>query len=130
MREDKPIIRSRCGFDSTPFPPLQQKPKAKTFMPINNERKKYFRQIGHDLKPLVTIAGKGLSDTVLKEIERALEDHELIKLKLNVDDRESMREEVCQRTHAELVQSIGKVVLIYREAKNPNPKLSNLLAKK
>jgi RNA-binding protein len=95
-----------------------------------NADKKHLRRLGHNLKPVVTIAGKGLSENVTAEIERALADHELIKVKLSVGDREvkkSITEAICQQHSAELVQSIGHIVLLYRNAKKPNPKLSNLL---
>ena len=95
-----------------------------------NADKKHLRRLGHNLKPVVTIAGKGLSENVTAEIERALADHELIKVKLSVGDREvkkSITEAICQQHSARLVQSIGHIVLLYRNAKKPNPKLSNLL---
>ena len=44
-------------------------------MSISNADKKRFRQIGHDLKPIVTIAQKGLTENILLEIKRALSDH-------------------------------------------------------
>ena len=47
---------------------------------LTSKEKKRFRAIGHTLNPVVTIAGNGFSDGVKAEIERALEDHELIKL--------------------------------------------------
>ena len=99
-------------------------------MALTQDQKKRFRKIGHHLKPVVTVADKGLTEGVLNELERALEDHELIKIKLAVldrDDKAAITEAVCQETGAILAQTIGKVALIYRPAKKPNPKLSNLL---
>jgi RNA-binding protein len=99
-------------------------------MSLSNEQKKRYRTIGHALSPAVTVAGNGLSESVLAEIERALTDHELIKIKLAIaerDDRKQAIETLCARTHAVVVQEIGKVALIFRAAKKPNPKLSNLL---
>ena len=99
-------------------------------MSLSNEQKKHYKSIGHSLKPVVTIAGNGISETVLAEIERALDDHELIKIKLAIVDRDTRKRltlDILQHTSAELVQEIGKVVLIIRPAKKPNPKLSNLL---
>ena len=96
-------------------------------MSLTNERKKYLKQLGHSLKPVVTVASKGVSETVLQELNRALEDRELIKVKLNVDDKPATIQAVCASAEAELVQSIGNVLLIFRAAKKPNPKLSNLL---
>ena len=98
-------------------------------MPLSNEHKKQYRAIGHRLKPVVTIAGNGLSEAVLAELDRALEDHELIKVKLMVADREARRQfiiELLGATGAALLQEIGKVVLIFRAARQPNPKLSNI----
>lgn len=88
------------------------------------------RAIGHKLKPVVTVAGKGLNDNVITEIDRALSDHELIKIKLVVGDkssRQAMAEELCERSGAEIVQSIGSVILVLRRAPKPDPRLSNLL---
>jgi RNA-binding protein len=97
---------------------------------LSPEERKHLRSIGHKLNPIVTIAEKGLSEGVAAELERALDDHELIKIKLAVADRElkaALIEEVCQAHNATAVQSIGKVALLLRRAKKPNPKLSNLL---
>ena len=99
-------------------------------MSLSSEQKKRYRSIGHGLKPIVTIAGNGLSETVVEELERALTDHELIKVKVSVADRDlraQVAEEMCSLTKATLVQEIGKVALIFRAAKKPNPKLSNLM---
>ncbi len=99
-------------------------------MSISNGDKKHYRRLGHKLKPVVTIASKGLSDTVVAEIDRALSDHELIKIKLAAGDRESRRaisDEICSSLKCELAQSIGHVSLVFRKSSTPDPKLSNLL---
>ena len=99
-------------------------------MPLTADRKKALRTMGHALKPVVTVAGKGLSEGVLEELNRALEDHELIKVKLMVADRELRHQvigELCEKSGAELIQEIGKIALIFRAAQKPNAKLSNLL---
>ncbi|MBT5387541.1 MAG: YhbY family RNA-binding protein [Porticoccaceae bacterium] len=99
-------------------------------MTSSNEDKKYLRRLGHNLKPVVTIAGKGLTENVATEIDRALSDHELIKIKLAVGDRDAKKvltDEICEKFNAQLVQSIGHILLLFRKAKTPNPKLSNLL---
>lgn len=97
---------------------------------LSNAQKKYLRTIGHGLKPIVTVADKGLSEAVLTEIERAIGDHELIKIKLVVADRALRSEiidQICQQCDAVQVQAIGKIVLIYRKNNKPNPRLSNIL---
>ena len=96
---------------------------------MNAKLKKRLRAIGHELKPVVTVAGNGLSSGVLTELNRALDDHELIKVKI-VGDREE-RDVVIQEIEAiedtEVVQKIGGIALVYRPAREPNPALSNIL---
>ena len=79
------------------------------------------RAKAHSLKPIVTVAGKGLAPSVLEELDRALNDHELIKVKIAVADREqreSVIGELCTRSEAYLVQTVGNIATLLR----PNPK--------
>ncbi len=99
-------------------------------MTLLNTDKKHLRRIGHNLKPVVTVASKGLSANVLAEVDRALTDHELIKIRLSVGDRETKQavsQQLCEQSGAELIQTIGHTVLLFRKAERPNPELSNLL---
>ncbi|MBC53143.1 MAG: ribosome assembly RNA-binding protein YhbY [Gammaproteobacteria bacterium] len=91
---------------------------------------KKLRAIAHKLKPVVTISQKGLSETVCKEIDRALQQHELIKVKILAGDRDARKEaaeEICRISRAVCVQTIGNIAVLYRPADKPNPKLSNIL---
>jgi len=99
-------------------------------MSLTNAQKKQYRNIGHELNPVVMIAGNGLTEAVLVEIDRALEDHELIKIRISIMDREvrtAIIAEISKVMKCETVQTIGKVALFYRAALEANPKLSNLL---
>ena len=99
-------------------------------MSLNAAKKKHFRTIGHNLKPVVMVADQGLTEGVVNETLRALNDHELIKVKFTIGDREAKQSlivELTQQTNSEVVQTIGKIALIYKAAKKPNPQLSNLL---
>lgn len=99
-------------------------------MSLTQEQKKQFKSIGHHLKPVVMIADNGLTDSVLAELDRALNDHELIKIQLRLgerDDRKAIIDELCQKSSSLLVQSIGKVALVYRKNPQPNKNLSNVL---
>ena len=98
-------------------------------MALDQAKIKKLRSIGHRLKPIVTVSENGFTEGVVAELDRALEDHELIKVKYAFEDRESKKlavEETLKITNAELVQQIGKVALLYRLAKTTNKKLSNL----
>ena len=91
---------------------------------------KQLRAISHKLKPVVSVAGNGLTENVLAELDRALSDHELIKIKLAVGSREARKEtalEICEKTGAEMVQSIGNIIVVLRRSEKPDPRLSNLI---
>lgn len=97
---------------------------------MENSYKKQLKAVGHQLKPIVTISERGVSENIDTEINRALEDHELIKVRISVPDRvirKDIGDEICANHKAELVQRIGNIVLIFRAARKPNPRLSNLL---
>ncbi len=99
-------------------------------MEISQADKKRFRAIGHRLKPVVTIAAKGLNENVCQEIDRALHDHELIKIRLSIADRDLKHQTIRKLTgqlKAAVVQTIGHTALIFRATDKPDPHLSNLL---
>ena len=98
-------------------------------MQLNQTQKKQYRAIAHGLNPVVTIAGNGLSENVLAELGRALSDHELIKVKLVVGDRDAKQviiTEMLKASASTLVQQIGNVAIIYRRNPQADPKKSNL----
>ncbi len=97
---------------------------------LSIQERKRLRQIGHALNPVVMLGGQGLSENVIEEINRALNDHELIKVKVAGEDREARQAiiaDIAVKTEAETVQTIGKIVLLYKKAAKQNPKLSNLV---
>lgn len=99
-------------------------------MSLTTVQKKRLRNVAHTLNPIVTVGGNGLSENVQLEVDRALEDHELIKVKFAVGDRDLKRDLIKQLVdivEAQLVQEIGNIAVLYRPAENPNPKLSNLM---
>ncbi|WP_020485126.1 ribosome assembly RNA-binding protein YhbY [Methylomonas sp. MK1] len=83
---------------------------------MNPIQKKKLKAQAHPLNPVVIIGQAGLTDAVIKEINLALDAHELIKVKIRAerDERGAIREQICAQTKAELVQSIGQVTVIYR----------------
>ena len=99
-------------------------------MALTSAQKKQYRAIAHSLSPIIMVGDKGISEGLLQELNRALDDHELIKIKIALndrDDRATVIDDLCKQTKATLIQSIGKVAIILRQTKQPNPKLSNLL---
>jgi RNA-binding protein len=86
-------------------------------VPLTPRERSVLKSRAHPLEPVVQIGHDGLTDAVLVEIERALESHELIKVRAGGDDREARRalfETICARTGAEPVQHVGKVLVLWR----------------
>ena len=76
------------------------------------------RARAHALNPLLQLGANGLTDAVVAEIDRALARHELIKIRaaaLNREEREVALASICERTNAQPVQHIGKILVVYRE---------------
>jgi len=89
-------------------------------MALSSLQKRYLRGLTHSIQPVVTVADKGLSDTVLAEIEGALKHHELIKVKMRAerDLRKHWIVEICKLCKAEQVHVIGQVASFYRRNSN------------
>ncbi len=91
-------------------------------MKLNRSQCKYLRTKGHDLKPIIFVGGSGLTDNVFSELDRALEYHELLKIRVRVGDRDkrdALLEKILQRSASILLQRTGNVALLYRKAANP-----------
>ncbi|MDO4656641.1 ribosome assembly RNA-binding protein YhbY [Kingella sp. (in: b-proteobacteria)] len=76
------------------------------------------RARAHHLNPVVMIGQHGLTEAVIRETETALNAHELIKVRVLGDERDErllIGEELCAATGAQLVQHIGKLLVLYRE---------------
>ncbi len=85
-------------------------------------QKKYLRGLAHNLKPLVLIGQKGLTEELVKSADQALDRHELIKVKFNEfkekDQKAAITEELCKVTKAEVAGTIGHISILYREQKD------------
>jgi len=85
-------------------------------------QRQFLKGLAHSRQPVVMIGNQGLTAAVLKEIERGLDAHELIKIKATSDEPDTRRawlEEICTSTGAAPVQQIGKILVIYRAAGKP-----------
>mgnify|MGYP002781213824 FL=1 len=95
-------------------------------MELTEKQKKHLRRLGHELHALVTLGNSGLTDGVAAELERALHDHELVKVKARLGDRDARDvafATLAERTGSTLVQRIGNTGLFFR----PRPKLSRIV---
>jgi len=84
---------------------------------LSNTQKRYLRGLAHDLKAVLIVGAKGITDALVTEAGQALDHHELLKVKIHAGDRELRDEwitELCTRTEASLVARIGNVAVLYR----------------
>jgi RNA-binding protein len=89
---------------------------------LTTTQRQYLKGLAHNRQAVVMIGNHGLTPAVLKEIELALNAHELIKIKAGSDDLDTRRTwmaEICASTGAVSVQQIGKILVIYRKAGKP-----------
>lgn len=83
---------------------------------LSNNQKRFLRGIAHGLNPVILIGANGLTDNLMQELETTLSHHELLKIKMasaERADRKDIVDYILQQTGAELVQSIGKTVVIF-----------------
>lgn len=88
---------------------------------LTSAQTRFLRGQAHDLKAMLQVGGKGITDALVAEVELALEHHELIKVKVSAADREArdaMIDELAGRTGAALVQRIGHTAVLYRPSKD------------
>lgn len=93
---------------------------------LTNPQKRQLKALAHARKPVVIIGAQGVTPAVLREIQQALDHHELLKVRIHAAnrlDREAMSAELCRQTGAFLVQRIGGVVTLFR----PNPSASRVV---
>lgn len=84
---------------------------------LSDTQRKHLRRLGHDRNPIVLIGNAGLGPNLVAEMDRALNDHELVKVRARVGDRDLRDEllaELATATRSEIVQRIGHVALFYR----------------
>ncbi|MGO4998252.1 ribosome assembly RNA-binding protein YhbY [Oceanisphaera sp. W20_SRM_FM3] len=86
-------------------------------MTLTNKQKQYLKGLAHSLKPVVLLGQHGLTEGVLAEIDLALNFHELIKVKVASEDRDTKAliiDAIVRETKAIKVQNIGHVLTLYR----------------
>ena len=84
---------------------------------LSNPQKRYLRGLAHDLKPVLMVGAKGVTPGVKAELAQALEQHELVKMKVSADDRDSrdaLIAELADGCDAALVSRIGHTAVLYR----------------
>ncbi|MDY7226869.1 ribosome assembly RNA-binding protein YhbY [Hyalangium rubrum] len=88
-------------------------------MPLTGKQRRALRAKGHHLEPVVLVGQSGVTEGVLSALTQALNDHELIKVKINEgpETRHEAAERMAQGTGSELVQLLGRTALLFKKRK-------------
>tara|TARA_B100000035_G_C20931350_1_gene523171 strand:+ start:198 stop:485 length:288 start_codon:yes stop_codon:yes gene_type:complete len=89
---------------------------------LNSKQISYLKGLSHSLNPVVHIGHKGLTDSVVNEIEVSLKAHELIKIKLQEKDkskRKLLLDEICKKINAQAINLIGLQIVIFKATEPP-----------
>jgi RNA-binding protein len=84
---------------------------------LSDAQRKHLRGLAHALRPVVRVGNAGLTAALAAETERALHDHELIKIKAPGGDRaarDAQFAQLARTTGSALVHRIGNVAVLYR----------------
>lgn len=87
-------------------------------MALTSKQRKHLKGLAHELDPVVRIGRGRISDSLTAETLRSLDAHELIKVRIEADDgeeRRSLAGRLAELTDAELVGTVGKIAILYRE---------------
>ena len=93
-------------------------------MTLTGKRKRELRARAHALKPVVVVGSAGVTEQLLEEVDRALEHHGLIKVRVAAPSREQrtkLTTHICDACSAICVQTIGHVAVLYREDESDQP---------
>lgn len=96
--------------------------------PLAAAQRRFLKARAHHLDPVIRIGQAGLTPAVLRELERNLKHHELVKVKaagIGQTDRTALLEDLCARLDAPPVQIIGAILVLYRAAKDARLILPN-----
>ena|ERR1700690_2535005 len=93
---------------------------------MTGKERRYLRALAHGLSPVVIVGQRGLSDSVLRQIDGALTDHELIKVRIGAESpvgRDDAQQVLTERTGCEVAGAVGRVLILYR----PHPERAKIV---
>lgn len=95
---------------------------------LSGYQRKYLRGLAHTLKPVVTVGKAGISIPLLEEVEQALSDHELIKIRFAnfKDEKKQLSHDIVRETRGHLAGMIGHVAIFYRPRQDPEKQTIHL----
>lgn len=88
-------------------------------MKLTAKQKKFLKGEAHHLPVMVQVGKNGCSESVIKQIDTSLKDHELIKIKVTAEDQSDFKETaevLASKVDGILVHTIGHVAIMFKQA--------------
>lgn len=89
---------------------------------LKGSQKKYLRGLAHSLNPAALVGHKGITPTLVEEIDTALNANELIKVKFvdfkEKDQKNELSQQIAKQTQSQIAGMIGHVVILFRRNKD------------
>lgn len=89
---------------------------------LTSKQRQYLRGLAHPLAPVVRVGKAGVTESVIAETKKSLHSHELIKVRIEADDRKAAAEVLATATDAQIAGLVGKVAILYR-AREEEPEI-------
>lgn len=84
---------------------------------MTGKDRRYLRGLAHAMSPVVIVGQRGLTDAVVRQVDAALTDHELVKIRIGGEcsvDRDAAAAALAERTGCAVAGAIGRVLILYR----------------
>lgn len=92
---------------------------------LTSKQRQYLRGLAHPLAPIVRVGKAGVTESVIAETKKSLHSHELIKVRIEVDEsaeRKAIAEKLAEASDSQLAGTVGKVAILYR-ARDEEPEI-------
>ena len=85
---------------------------------LTGKQRQFLKGLAHPLSPIVRVGKAGVTDAVVAETKKSLDSHELIKVRIDVDEsaeRKDLAAQLATATDSQLAATIGKIAILYRQ---------------
>ena len=96
-----------------------------TMSVLTSKQRQYLRGLAHPLAPVVRVGKAGLTESVIAETKKTLHSHELIKVRIDIDEsaeRKTLAQKLAEASDAQVAGTVGKVAILYR-ARDEEPEI-------
>ncbi len=103
-------------------------PRTPTTSKLSSSQRKWLRGQAHSLKPIVQVGKQGLTESVLRQVDEALSDHELIKVQAPAprEEKEAMAERLAEELGADVAGRVGHIIILFRQNEDPEERVYDL----